>query len=459
MNEVELKPGNAFVAPRRPWRRLHRSTYFFALFAAVVLFFLNVPGQYVWHVDLSSFTTRDPNYPLMERLEHGFPFAYLSRDVYSDFDFATGSNVNSAWWLTKDVRFVRPLALVADIAVAIVIGIFVVAGFEYRRRRRTRLFQVRISEMLIGTTLIASCCGYLLKTHRDYESEQTALKEALPPPGLYDNAIYLRGSSLGGPTWLRERMRDRFPPWFDRVTWVVTSDASTLASLAPCTQLRTVVFFGFRESCTGDQIACLAELARLEAAGFSECHPRPPSLPDDESSSEADSDREFARGLSALVELPRLTALDVTNSTFGDQSAEAISQFKHLRVLTAGETILTDKGMRHLSSLTRLETLVVGSYAMSDEGVAHLARLKRLKKIALYVGCTDASLIHIAELGEMRELHLGETKVTGPGLVHLKSLTKLERLILPDKIDRKSVKELRHHLPELKTSVDGVNFN
>jgi hypothetical protein len=314
-------------------------------------------------------------------------------------------------------------------------------------------------DLLLGTAALACVVAYGLTVGRDFEREQATLVELGLPPfetlrDHYANPSFEHGSnewSRGGPSWLRELMPESFPMWFDRVVQVEIMDLGKFASTRELPNLRAIKVQHAGFPCGAEAIAALGELQHLEAIEFNWFYPRVGS----ENYTDLDSDAEFARGLRELARLPRLVALDVADSTFGDQSAAAIAGFSNLRILDAHETLLTDEGVAHLAKLESLEELHLDGGEITDEGVKNLASLRALKRLSLWAYyVTDQGLEHIAELKELEELNLWNTSISGPGLRYLDGLSQLKSLGVPDKIDRSAVTNLKRKLPHLKTSLD-----
>jgi hypothetical protein len=419
----------------RPWYRLHPSSYVAMLLGATVIFFLNVPGQYTPYVRFDGQEKYSIEFYVSERIEHGWPWAYLRRESMPsnwNWNSMIAPEPVSLWSLSQEVMEFRWLPLLANATVAICVLVLVAISFEYWRRQRRRVFQLRLSDLLIGTAVVAVAFAYGLKVEREYDRERAALAEL----GL-ERGDYVR--SLGGPSWLRQLSPESFVrvlSRFDRVIQIDLPSSSELEHVSRLSEIRLVRLSGARPS--GNEIATFAELPRLEALELNFVHPRrvpqvghPDIYPDD---------AEFARGLAPLKALARLVALDVSNSSFGDESAAAVADFRKLRILDAGESLVTNRGLASLAEIESLEQLTIHGENITDEGMKHLGQLKRLRWLSLDAwDVTDQGLVHLADLKDLRGLDLRYTSVKGPGLKHLQGLLGLESFIPPREADRVAV--------------------
>jgi hypothetical protein len=430
---------NCCTHPPRRWFRLHPSSYFALLLGATFIFFLNVPGQYTPYVRFDGQGKYSIEFYVNDRIEHGWPWAYLRRDILPsnwNWNSMIAPEPVSLWSLSQEVTEFRSLPLLSDIAVGIFVLVAVVISFEYWRRQRRRLFQLRLCDLLIGTAIVAVAIAYGLNAAREYDREQAALAELGVSPGDYFR-------SSGGPSWLRELIPVSFPAVFDRVVRIDVENPSKLEHVSRLSELRVVRLSGADPS--GKEIGVFAELPRLEALELSFVHPR--SAPD-EDYNDTNSDAEFARGLQSLAGLKHLAALDVSNSSFGDKSAAAIADFKKLRILDAGETLVTNQGLANLAEIESLEELTIQGENITDEGLQYLVRLKRLRWLSLAAwDVTDQGLVHLADLKDLRGLDLRYTSVKGPGLKHLQGLLGLESFIPPIEADPDAISSFKHIIP------------
>ncbi|HEX4612329.1 MAG TPA: hypothetical protein VH092_29310 [Urbifossiella sp.] len=130
-----------------------------------------------------------------------------------------------------------------------------------------------------------------------------------------------------------------------------------------------------------------------------------------------------AAAVKTLVGLKRLSALDVSRTEIGDESAAAIAAMPALREFSSHR--ITDAGLAAFKGKTSLRRLSVGS-GVTDAGLANVADLTGLEGLALpSADVSDTGLAHLKGLTHLGTLDLSNTKVTDAGFVHLKSLTRL----------------------------------
>jgi hypothetical protein len=129
---------------RRPWYRLHFSSWLVLVLALALGGLFVLPGEEIprggW---VDSFPIR-----------HGWPMTFMRRSV-------DGSDSQSeyAWCLTVGVEDFRFGTLVLDFAV-VALGVAAIVGFwEYRRRKRRR-GQFSLRTLLIMVTMLCICFGW-----------------------------------------------------------------------------------------------------------------------------------------------------------------------------------------------------------------------------------------------------------------------------------------------------------
>lgn len=263
-------------------------------------------------------------------------------------------------------------------------------GYEAWRRRRARLWQFHLRDLLALLAVASIVLGYW-KIHTDeYRSQQKALA------ALNVNADESDWQP-GGPSWLRLLLSDGAFQFLDRVVniRIYTDDPDKLQHLARLRYLKHIDFLS-------------------------------------------------GENLQYLRYHPQLEALDCSvRGTEGDQWA-ALRYVPNLKTLNLYETGIADRDLAHLAGLKRLQSLRLLGNRITDQGLIHLAGLTNLKSLSLArTEVTDAGLVYLQGLTNLRELSLSD-KVTPAGLEQLAGLTNLEELSLPWTIDGHALWHLRH---------------
>jgi hypothetical protein len=441
----------------RPWRRLHASTYVVLLLTAALHFVLNVPGQYKPYVAMPLDDDRliGDSRMVHERLEHGWPFTYLIRDNKFFVDRPGEAHIRptAVWSFVEDFVSFYPWRLLADIAASVCLLGVVALSAEYWRRQRRAIWQLRVTDLLGLTTVVAAAIWYGGKTLRDYEAEVNAMRQL----GLHvdedgqpiSQYVDFSVRSSGGPSWLRAAIGDeRFPRVFDRLVYAETPEFD-LEQLSIFQHLKAV---SLAEK-PGPRLASIAQLDRLEAIGMSVFTFYWPDA------QRYELDQDLARTLPALAQMPRLSFFAAEGDGVGDRSAAVIAGFPRLRILNLHRSVITDRGLAALVECQTLEELYLGETEISDSALGELAKLPNLQVLDLWrCRLTDAAVEHLSKLANLQRLNLDSTEIKGDNLHKLAELQHLEFLALPETVELKAVHDLQRRMPTLKIEVGGEPF-
>src|SRR5688572_14010864 len=159
---------------KRPWYRLHRSTWTVLVLATAVLVLLIAPGE------LSDDWGFFPS-----KLRHGWPWIYLSRRTELP-GYKKGAPpwlIAGGWsWSVEpklrsetNPSFSLPM-LWADLAVAGGILFLSAAAFEIWRRRRERLLQIHLSDIAAATLMLGLLLGWWHQYYRRHAQAEQALQ-------------------------------------------------------------------------------------------------------------------------------------------------------------------------------------------------------------------------------------------------------------------------------------------
>jgi hypothetical protein len=423
--------------------RLHRSTYVVVALVAAALLLANIPGQIIRPID-------DTFAP--PRICHGWPCTFLRRTVddqplitpnddqplTTQFsrDRLIDAEQGVLWQLARDVEEVTFSYLVSDIAVALVLLGGGTALFEAWRRRRARLLQFHLFELLTLVTLASALFSWLAVEVREHREEQNALSQM---------SQFLHDEDRAGPHWLRQLVG----PWpfevfdrADRVVIITTHHDSVFG------------FSSIRVFKDYEQLSHLRHLRALdcgaESAEILRFLPRPDRL-------EVLHIGSSQEGLLDLRRFPNLRTLRLGDITqlqhfFGSDMAH-LAALGRLRSLSLdGVYNVDDKWLSYLKGLSRLEVLTVPHPEITDAGVGHVSGLRNLKHLNLsHTSLSDAGLQYLTQLERLERLELEDTKVTDRGLQHLTGLERLQVLNLGGtRVTAEGVKRLQQALPNCR---------
>jgi hypothetical protein len=448
----------------RPWNRLHTSTYVVLLLTTVVLFLLNVPGQYEPYVGAPLEEERlfGDQRIVRERLEHGWPFCYLIRDdrYFVKRPDESEPRPTAIWSFTEDFVSFDPWRLTGDVLAALcAVGIVGLLA-EYWRRQRHAIWQMRVSDLLGITAIVAGAIWYVQRTQRDYEREQSAIQHLRLSVRDYSQ---FRGDpvsspvsvrSHGGPTWLRSLMGERFPKMFDRLillddvtfAWSLRDEAERISAFKDLRALNVMI-----AASPAPQLARVAILKGLEAIRLTGVF--------DVSRNDL-LDQELAAVLPPLAELPNLWFVDGAGGGFGDRTLKVLAALPQLRVLKLSWSSMTDDGLAALAQCQTLEELSLANIRISDASLARLQRLPRLRNLSLYLcPISDAGFEQLAQFPSLERLSINDTTAYSQELHHLAGLKRLKLLELSPHVDRNAVKQLQRLVPALKIEVGGQPFH
>jgi len=461
----------AAQTPPRSWRKLHASNWLAVILCLAVLLLANLSGYVCWEWERQE--TGKPY-----AWHHGWPWTFLQRDGAPDPVFGSPTFDRDLWALNRRVLDVDPLALVGNVAVGLGLTVLIAGGLEWRRRRRSRLLQLTISDLAGVTFVVAAVLGYGTWRYRNWERQAEALRHLHETDDSELVHIFLGfEASQGSPAWAHPRLPgDEFCP-FDRVShlyidrqsielnrlnafrdleslYLTLSELpdtrsfqglpdlrelelggrgindSTLEQFADCRKLRSLAIF----DSTVQSLTHLRGMAALESLSI-------------ELSDRNDPDIETSETWAWLATLTRLQSLDLRPAS--DLALEHIGSLPSLADLSLSETGVTDLGIAKLRNFASLNGLDLRKTAVGDAGMPAIARLENLHHLfldATLVG--DEGLRHLAGLTKMYELTLNDTRVSDAGLVHLEGLPNLKFLELQrTEVSEAAVNRLRAKLP------------
>ena len=406
--------------------KLHLSTVIFLVLLFAALLLTSIPGQIVLTPYLFTPGQCGPDFRQMsETCRHGWPWPFLVRE-------GVVAGVPPAWrlslWnLTEGVVSLNWAMFAADLGVWLLCLLIGGVVFERWRRRRRRLFQFYLIDIMAVFLVVACGLSYWAanaQCHVDQEKIVEQIRQ-LQAENPFDWAVW----TPGGPTWLRRVLGDRpFAP-LDRVIGLEV-DGRAIPRLSG---LHTLKVLTVSETISNRQLDHAAgELPELEAldldwdqvareskeeqSGYDECYLRIPRL-------------SRLRGLNlyqiafrgdGLEQLKDVEVLDLTDTDIADEAMPKLAGLCNLKDLSLTGTNVTNTGLRHLSRLDKLESLGLGCFGISDAGLQHLKGLKQLSVLDLHgAQITDEGLKDLAGLSKLRLLDLSSTAVTVDGVRRL----------------------------------------
>ncbi|MBN1909512.1 MAG: hypothetical protein JW818_07235 [Pirellulales bacterium] len=383
--EPPSDPTASSPTPRRLWRRLHLSTWLVLLVVALGLVLISIPAYEIRGARLPE---GDPDGDLVIRCRHGWPWDFMVQyrdyawpkappepgpflpSYWTDAPWATASN----WAVTGKTRF-ELLHLVGDLAVALAILCVAGAGFEWWRRRRRRVWQFSLREMLVATLLLAGVLGWWKCRDNQFRREMVLAKQLgleLKEYPLSDIGVEYRG-----PTWLGRLVGKRHLESFNNVIGVNLGFGSTDINIRDDEILDIVAdvdqmwphLYGLTVSvCFGNvdrQLASLVELRELRLFGVN-CN------------------RISEEGLRDVGRLSELEKLDFRCKELPESRLAFVSQLPHLKVLILDCPQLRSDDLASMAKLTELRSLTITDAPHVDgEGLVHLQGLTQLQVLNL----------------------------------------------------------------------------
>jgi hypothetical protein len=392
------------IGPRRPWYRLHLSTWIIAIFGLSVAIVLILPGEEGWWPWEGSLRRQ-------QSVVHGWPWTYLWRTPSPILDpFADSGPIvpsSFAWDVRDSVKQFRLLPLVADIA-ACAVGIAAVVAFWVRTRRRTQRFQFSLKTLLIVVTLAAIALGWW-GVQRAADQE---LRNRLRPSND-DPFEMVREPVPRFPLWARIAIRDeRLRPlglngigsefglhWSQRNHAEVKYFVERFPSLVVVTL----------ESPRNDALDEFFEITGVEHLILSR-------VPDG-----------FYDRLGELTHLKWVFA-----SRIGPHALDCLAHVRSLKQATITDPAeISGADWSRFAASSDVESLLLNKVRLSALSLSRLAAMKRLRELVI-MECriTDKGLAAFEGNSRIEEFGLYGTLITDEGLHYLRSMTELKSVDL-----------------------------
>jgi hypothetical protein len=333
------EPAETSPPPRRPWYRLHFSTWAVLLLMLGLITIIEVPGD---HFTTFSWKTKDCS----EVFKHGWPWIFLDRSKSITF-FAMCSIVSlngkiidpysppwkesRSWKIfeAENVFQFSTLNILLDLVV-LAFSLFAICFlFEWRRRKRTRFLQFTLRELFLVIILTAGCFSYW-KTNHD---------RRLFEEDICHRSHFNFGTTYSGSVLLQKIFGDEALDDFrsiNDITIEVTESPEHVSS----------------------GLSQLKNFPHLTSVNIPDA-----TLVNDEN-------------LAALIEQKNLQCLYLLEkSNITDASMEKLSELKELGRLYLPDAKITDKSIPFLARLTHLYDLNIIGTQITAEGRKKLAEL------------------------------------------------------------------------------------
>jgi hypothetical protein len=165
---------------RRPWHRLHLSTWIVLFLMTLILTILIVPGEIDERiVAIGDNLNGSGGMAFGDYYLHGWPWEYLDRYPKNSGSSTTEEETICAPWLIPrcwsffgEEKTFSPMILVLDFIVACVILVLVTLFLEWRSRRRLRIWQFTLLELIVFTIIVAGICSWWRTNHLNRQKEQ-----------------------------------------------------------------------------------------------------------------------------------------------------------------------------------------------------------------------------------------------------------------------------------------------
>jgi len=287
-----------------------------------------------------------------EPFEHGWPFLFLTRNVYL--------RPASRWAIWQGGLEWNPVGVVGN-AVFLVAAIVLVTVLSIRRARQNRVWRLTIRECMAITLLIGVIAAHLGWCVRRGEQ---ALAIGKPLEALQANVDY----EYCGPTWLRRIRGGCFDSALQGLHLysihsvdlknIERSDMEAACRLLGDVQHPYEVTLNFTEVnepvlqlVLESLTRCRPEVVELEYLKLEGFKGKPWS----------------AELLEPLARNPRLRILNIRGTGIGDLELPAILQCRHLQSIDVTVTKMTAQGVQQLLALPELEEISVDETAVSAE--------------------------------------------------------------------------------------------
>jgi hypothetical protein len=385
---------------KRPWHRLHFSTWLMVLLALGVLAILEIPAELPEMIEEKGYGDSYIQEEVV-KFHHGWPWHYLDRKLQATQKIDNGFSISTLffeyltnpgeapWLVARSWSFIgkrtfMPLNLFLDFLIAVLIVGAVGFIFERRRRRGLRLWQFTLREFCGLFLLTAAALSYWAVHHRQAEAENRFLLD-------HDYRVSRYEKKYAGPLILAKLIGTSSLWDFEHIC-AFDYYPKDISHEERNEQLKKL----------------LPELDRF------------PCL----NSVEMDCYGDFSDAdLENLANLRNLEHLSLINDKNTGAWLKIIQRMRGLKYFHLYNNDEPSGGYQGLAELTSLETLELSSRSLDDDKLGFLSSLKELRSLTLDCDLiTDDSVMFLGGLNGLKELDICETKITPEGVKKLQAL-------------------------------------
>jgi hypothetical protein len=325
-----------------------------------------------------------------ESFSHGWPCEYLFRNqgACSSKWIDVPWIAPRAWNFFSDSqsREFSSLHAILDVAVCLAIMAAVAIGFEWRRRRRTRLFQFTLRELLLLMLLTAIALSWWRMHHDQRVREQAIVSQFQKDP----YSVNWSDEKYRGPTILARVFGKNSLSDF----WSYTN---YYCSLYDDRQEIEKHFSSLKEFPAIETIECGAD------------RPEESFMTDEL--------------LGRLASLENIRRLELQCAKITDAGMETISHFRKLRQLNVYQTAVTSAGVQYLKATPLLEDINLSKTQIDDAAAETLARLDNLMFLRVSdTKLADKSIPFLGRLSHLLILDISGTQISYEGYQKLKAM-------------------------------------
>jgi hypothetical protein len=439
------------------------------------LVFCNLPGQEVARLRFGDMPPLVADMDIEYSLEHGWPLSFATRtSMLRSFPFVapfgSGTTLGECFRFWSEVDEFRPVALLINAGVALLLAGAVGTGFEAWRRSR-KAWQVHLRDLSAVILVVSVVGAWYLNARQEYAAQERILR----PQRTGDHSLPELDCTYkqGGFTWLRLMLGDAPFEFLDRPVQVMVADEKGWKQLAI---LRDIPRVDSTAAASSADLCHLARMPHLQALSLWEpdfVNSRSVELPPLPNLKGLELSHFLRTACRGIDRAPSLEVVRISQSKVDDRTFQELSRLPKLRELSLDDVEVTADRLLTLSSLPKLRALELQHASLDASALRAIGRFQNLTYLELW-GCSlaEGELKEVASLSRLqtlrlprtnvasqdlaplvglplRELYLGGTQVDSEAIPHLLKLIDLRQLVVPyNDFSLAEQKLLRERLPQ-----------